>query len=109
MPRAYSDRDRPLEEYGQSSRDAVALSGEIEDLTGTVLDATIVYQHPTISTLAERIVLGPPEVTADAVDDAFYLGSAGPGAHDIAIVGLAQRPPGAGETPAQLSQIPHAA
>ncbi|MFF0489253.1 polyketide synthase Pks13 [Nocardia sp. NPDC004068] len=92
--------DRPMEEFGLASRDALALGGDIEDLTGVMLNATIVYQHPTIASLAERIINGEPEVAEEAVDEAFYTAGYQPGqAHDIAIVGLATRLPGAGDTP----------
>ncbi|EOM76632.1 acyltransferase domain-containing protein [Rhodococcus rhodnii] len=90
--------DRPMEEFGLSSRDAVALSGEIEELVGVTLTATVAYQHPTIASLAQRIIDGEPEV-ADVVDDAFYASNDTTDAHDIAIVGLATRLPGAGATP----------
>lgn len=92
--------DRPMEEFGLASRDALALGGDIEDLTGVVLNATIVYQHPTIASLAERIINGEPDAPADVADDAFYTAGYTPGeAHDIAIVGLSTRLPGAGDTP----------
>lgn len=92
--------DRPMEEFGLASRDALALGGEIEDLTGVVLNPTVVYQHPTIASLAEVIVNGPPELTLEATDDQFYTAGYAPGAaHDIAIVGLSTRLPGAGDTP----------
>ncbi|WP_280415182.1 polyketide synthase Pks13 [Nocardia carnea] len=92
--------DRPMEEFGLASRDALALGGEIEELTGVVLDATVVYQHPTIASLADVIVNGPPEVTLEALDDQYYTAGYAPGdAHDIAIVGLSTRLPGAGDTP----------
>ncbi|MGW4351957.1 polyketide synthase Pks13 [Nocardia sp. NPDC004582] len=92
--------DRPMEEFGLASRDALALGGDIEELTGVVLNATIVYQHPTIGSLAERIINGEPDVPADAPDDSFYTQGFQPGeAHDIAIVGLSTRLPGAGDTP----------
>ena len=45
--------DRPMEEFGLASRDAVALGGDIEELAGVMLTATVVYQHPTIASLAE--------------------------------------------------------
>ena len=54
--------DRSLEEYGLSSRDAVSLSADLEDLLGRPLDATVAYQHPTIETLAEYVVNGPSEL-----------------------------------------------
>ncbi|MEU6186779.1 polyketide synthase Pks13 [Nocardia sp. NPDC047038] len=92
--------DRPMEEFGLASRDAIALGGDIEELTGVMLNATIVYQHPTIASLAERIINGEPELPAESSDDAFYTAGYAPGeAHDIAIVGLSTRLPGAGDTP----------
>ncbi|WP_051021990.1 polyketide synthase Pks13 [Nocardia pneumoniae] len=92
--------DRPMEEFGLASRDAIALGGDIEELTGVMLNATIVYQHPTIAALAERIINGEPDAPAESSDDAFYTAGYTPGeAHDIAIVGLSTRLPGAGNTP----------
>lgn len=91
--------DRPMEEFGLASRDALALGGDIEELTGVLLTATVVYQHPTIASLAERIVNGEPDAPAETTDDAFYTAYRPGAAHDIAIVGLATRLPGAGETP----------
>ncbi|WP_024801271.1 polyketide synthase Pks13 [Nocardia sp. BMG51109] len=93
--------DRPMEEFGLASRDALALGGDIEELTGVMLNATVVYQHPTIASLAEVIAAGGvPEEPEDATDDEFYTAGYRPGeAHDIAIVGLSTRLPGAGETP----------
>ncbi|MGW5223197.1 polyketide synthase Pks13 [Nocardia sp. NPDC004085] len=92
--------DRPMEEFGLASRDAIALGGDIEELTGVLLNATIVYQHPTIAALAERIINGEPEAPEETEDDSFYTAGYRPGeAHDIAIVGLSTRLPGAGDTP----------
>ncbi|MCU1644679.1 MAG: Phthiocerol/phenolphthiocerol synthesis polyketide synthase type PpsA [Nocardia sp.] len=92
--------DRPLEEFGLSSRDGLALGGDIEDLTGVVLNPTIVFQHPTIASLSERVINGEPELPAESADDSFYTAGFTPGeAHDIAIVGLSTRLPGAGDTP----------
>ncbi|WP_330184031.1 polyketide synthase Pks13 [Nocardia sp. NBC_01503] len=92
--------DRPLEEFGLSSRDGLALGGDIEDLTGVILNPTIVFQHPTIASLSERIINGEPDLPAESADDSFYTASYTPDeAHDIAIVGLSTRLPGAGETP----------
>ncbi|MFI8971302.1 polyketide synthase Pks13 [Nocardia asteroides] len=90
--------DRPMEEFGLASRDALALGGDIEDLTGVTLTPTVVYQHPTIASLAEVIVHGEPELPAEELDD--YAAAYQPGeAHDIAVVGLSTRLPGAGSTP----------
>ncbi|MFD3594093.1 polyketide synthase Pks13 [Nocardia sp. NPDC058640] len=90
--------DRPMEEFGLASRDALALGGDIEDLTGVILTPTVVYQHPTIASLAEVIINGEPEPAA--VDDSDYTAAFAPSeAHDIAVVGLSTRLPGAGTTP----------
>lgn len=92
--------DRPMEEFGLASRDALALGGDIEELTGVLLNATVVYQHPTIGSLAERIINGEPDLPAESADDSFYTAGFQPNeAHDIAIVGLSTRLPGAGDTP----------
>ncbi|WP_280443471.1 polyketide synthase Pks13 [Nocardia brasiliensis] len=92
--------DRPMEEFGLASRDALALGGDIEELTGVVLNATVVYQHPTIASLAEVVINGEPESVDAVSDDSFYTAGYQPGqAHDIAIVGLSTRLPGAGDTP----------
>ncbi|WP_373283646.1 polyketide synthase Pks13 [Nocardia tenerifensis] len=92
--------DRPMEEFGLASRDALALGGDIEELTGVVLTATIVYKHPTIASLAEVVINGEPEEADDSSDDAAYTsGYSASEAHDIAIVGLSTRLPGAGDTP----------
>ncbi len=85
--------DRPMEEFGLSSRDAVALSGEIEELVGVTLTATVAYQHPTIASLATRIIEGEPEQPDDSADAAYYASVPTSDAHDIAIVGLASRFP----------------
>ncbi|MFC9519103.1 polyketide synthase Pks13 [Nocardiaceae bacterium NPDC056970] len=106
QPAAAISDDRPLEEFGLSSRDAVALSGEIEDLVGVTLSATVVYQHPTIASLATRIIEGEPELPTDGDDAAYYRGGVPGGqSHDIAIVGLASRFPGAGHTPQEMWKL----
>ena len=82
----------PMVELGLSSRDAVAMASDIEDLTGTALTATVAFRHPTIEALAQVIVEGEPE---QDVSDASEDWSRPAGVEDIAIVGLATRFPGA--------------
>ena len=53
--------DKPMQSFGLSSRDAVVLSGELENLLDVQLDATIAYEYPTIAALAQRLVDGPAE------------------------------------------------
>lgn len=80
----------PVVELGLSSRDAVAMASDIEDLTGVTLTATVVFRNPTIESLATVIVEGEPEPVLDADED----WTREPGVDDIAIVGLATRFPG---------------
>lgn len=80
----------PVVELGLSSRDAVAMASDIEDLTGVTLTATVVFRNPTIESLATVIIEGEPEPVIDTDED----WSREPGVDDIAIVGLATRFPG---------------
>ena len=90
--------DRPMEEFGLSSRDAVALAADIEDKTGVVLTATVAYNHPTIAMLAKRIIEGDPDEGLDLDAETFWIRERD-AADDIAIVGLSTRFPKAGHTP----------
>ncbi|MFZ2509532.1 MAG: beta-ketoacyl synthase N-terminal-like domain-containing protein, partial [Gordonia sp. (in: high G+C Gram-positive bacteria)] len=94
---AISD-DRPMEEFGLSSRDAVALAADVEDRTGVILTATAAYNHPTIAMLAKRIIEGDPDEGLD-VDADRYWERERAADDDIAIIGLATRFPKAGSTP----------
>ncbi|WAC57818.1 polyketide synthase Pks13 [Gordonia sp. SL306] len=90
--------DRPMEEFGLSSRDAVALAADVEDKTGVILTATAAYNHPTIAMLSKRIIEGDPDEGLDAVSDTFWQRERNAD-DDIAIVGLSTRFPKAGSTP----------
>ena len=62
----------PLVELGLSSRDAVAMASDIEDLTGVTLTATVAFRHPTIESLATVIIEGEPEEETAALDAADW-------------------------------------
>ncbi|HZK31931.1 MAG TPA: beta-ketoacyl synthase N-terminal-like domain-containing protein, partial [Corynebacterium sp.] len=86
----------PMERFGLSSRDAVVLSGELETLLDTPLDATIAYEYPTIAQLAKRLIDGPPARAEERRSDRARPSPSGtPGTHDIAVVGMSARFPGA--------------
>nr|BFE83921.1 hypothetical protein GCM10020093_065220 [Planobispora longispora] len=57
-PLSAVDPDRPLEEFGLSSRDAVAVAGELEALLGRELGPTLVWEYPTINRLARGLAAG---------------------------------------------------
>ncbi|MEU7894345.1 SDR family oxidoreductase [Nonomuraea sp. NPDC049152] len=57
------DPDRPLEEFGLSSRDAMGIAGELAELVGRELPPTLVWEHPTINRLAAALF--PPHPLPD--------------------------------------------
>ncbi|WP_295627733.1 polyketide synthase Pks13 [uncultured Corynebacterium sp.] len=99
--------ERPMEEFGLSSRDIVILSGELEGLLDVRLDATIAYEYPTIAKLAVRLVEGDVDNADDSAYDAFQTGAEAARSRrlrdekltdmDIAVVGMAARYPGASD------------
>ena len=95
------DESVPMVELGLSSRDAVAMASDIEDMTGVTLTATVAFRHPTIEALATVIVEGEPEPEfAEDGEDWTRARDV----EDIAIVGLATRFPGDMNTPDQMWQ-----
>ena len=93
------DESVPMVELGLSSRDAVAMASDIEDLTGVTLTATVAFRHPTIEALATVIIEGEPELEAfDEGEDWSRTRDV----DDIAIVGLATRFPGDMNTPDEM-------
>ncbi|OEY24202.1 polyketide synthase [Corynebacterium sp. BCW_4722] len=83
------DPATPLDTYGLSSRDAVILSGELENLLGRRVDPTIAYQYPTVASLAKALV-APEKARPETVTRREAST-----AHDVAVIGSAGRFPGA--------------
>ncbi|MDV3123847.1 polyketide synthase Pks13 [Mycobacterium sp. 21AC1] len=92
------DESAPMVELGLSSRDAVAMASDIEDLTGVTLTATVVFRNPTIESLATVIIEGEPEPEITDDEDWTRTGDI----EDIAIVGVATRFPGDMDTPGEM-------
>ncbi|MGN6337338.1 beta-ketoacyl synthase N-terminal-like domain-containing protein, partial [Mycobacterium sp.] len=88
------DESVPMVELGLASRDAVAMAADIEDMTGVTLSVAVAFQHPTIESLATRIIEGEPEVADDDLDGADWTRTGPAERVDIAIVGLSTRLPG---------------
>ena len=95
------DETAPMVELGLSSRDAVAMAADIEDLTGVTLSATVAFRHPTIESLATRIIEGEPEGD-DGIEEEDW--SRERDVADIAVVGLSTRFPGDMNTPEETWQ-----
>jgi polyketide synthase 13 len=98
------DESVPMVELGLASRDAVAMAADIEDMTGVTLSVAVAFQHPTIESLATRIVEGEPEVPDDGLDGADWTRTGPAERVDIAIVGLSTRLPGDMNSPDETWQ-----
>ncbi|EME55186.1 type I polyketide synthase [Amycolatopsis decaplanina] len=82
------EADRPLSDYGLSSRQAVGIAADLEDLLGTPLPATLLWESPTIDHLARSLTGGAePESEPSSTDRRRT--------DPIAVVGLGCRWPGA--------------
>ena len=99
--------DRPMEEFGLSSRDVVVLSGELERLTGVSLDATVAYEYNTIAALAGFVLAGGTRAARGVAgghrthrQDGTQGGGLNPEDRQIAVVGMAGRYPGADDVDA---------
>ena len=98
------DESVPMVELGLSSRDAVAMAADIEDMTGVTLSVAVAFQHPTIESLATRIIEGEPERADDGLDDIDWSRTGPAERVDIAIVGLSTRLPGDMNSPDETWQ-----
>ncbi|WP_143262955.1 type I polyketide synthase, partial [Amycolatopsis pretoriensis] len=78
--------DRPLADYGLSSRQAVGLAADLEDLTGKRLPATLLWESPTVDHLV-RSLTSDDEPAAAPADRRRT--------DPVAVVGLGCRWPGA--------------
>lgn len=88
------DQQAPFAELGLDSRSAVALVAALEDhLGGATLDPTLLWQHPTIAALSDRLSGAEAKPAQGAAETT--AGPASEKASAIAIVGLACRLPGA--------------
>ncbi|MDT5224353.1 MAG: polyketide synthase 13, partial [Mycobacterium sp.] len=99
------DESVPMVELGLASRDAVAMAADIEDMTGVTLSIAVAFQHPTIESLATRIVEGEPERPEEVGGGVADWTRNGPAERvDIAIVGLSTRFPGDMNSPEETWQ-----
>ncbi|MEU9021030.1 SDR family NAD(P)-dependent oxidoreductase [Actinomadura sp. NPDC048394] len=87
------DPDRPLEEFGLASRDAVAIAGDLEQMLGRALPATLVWEHPTISKLSRALAGGADPAEAEA-EQAVPVRAAVRDDEPIAVIGIGCRFPG---------------
>ncbi|WSQ07138.1 type I polyketide synthase [Streptomyces sp. NBC_01231] len=108
MPVGSVPMDRPLADLGMSSRDAVALAGELSYLLGRELPSTLLWETPTGDALVARLCGEAEEVAPVAVDDRSAPGRpGGPGENyePVAVVGVGCRLPGAVHGPADYWRL----
>ena len=71
MPEAELELDRPFAELGLNSVMAMSIRREVEQLVGMELSATMLWNHPTIESLARFLAEKlSPETISEAVSEA---------------------------------------
>jgi phthiocerol/phenolphthiocerol synthesis type-I polyketide synthase A len=78
VPETELDTDRPFAELGLNSLMAMAIRREAEQFVGIELSATMLFNHPTVASLADYLanLVAPSH---DSEDDAMALLSASAG------------------------------
>ncbi|MFD9355179.1 beta-ketoacyl synthase N-terminal-like domain-containing protein [Streptomyces sp. NPDC060031] len=114
LPEDRIDPDLPFDTYGFASIDAVALSGELEELLDRNLPPTVLWQHPTIHRLTAFLTGGPERPPAEPGDRPAEAARPAPeagggrssyGDADLAVVGLGCRLPGGIVSPAGFWEL----
>ena len=59
VPAAEIDVDAPFLEHGLDSVATLQMTGELEQLTGTPLPATLLFEYPTIAALSRYLSSAP--------------------------------------------------
>ncbi|MEV6319174.1 SDR family NAD(P)-dependent oxidoreductase [Streptomyces sp. NPDC051776] len=100
------DTDRPLADYGLSSRDAVGLSEELQEALGRTLPATLLWENPSVTALVRRLTGTTPgwspegrTETARAAAKDTRRPETRRGGEPVAVVGIGCRLPGGIEGP----------
>jgi acyl transferase domain-containing protein/acyl carrier protein len=101
------EADRPFREIGFDSLTAVELRNRLVELTGAALPLTVVFDHPTVSTLADHLYDDLAGLDASPV--VARAGLPAPAAADpaepLAIVAMACRFPGGVRSPEDLWRL----
>lgn len=99
------DVQLPLDEYGLSSRDAVELSGALEDLLDRTLPTTLLWDHPTIDRLAVALTgTGRPSLPVPHEVAHGQVANQDPDSA-IAVIGLGCRLPGGVDGPSAFWRL----
>lgn len=94
------DVDRPFREYGLTSRNAVALSGQLAQFLGRPVAPTIIWEHPTVRRLTDHLDGTPHPASKLRHGEAATTARPGETAdRALAVVGIGCRLPGGISTP----------
>ncbi|MGW3570400.1 SDR family NAD(P)-dependent oxidoreductase, partial [Streptomyces sp. NPDC000941] len=101
--------ERPIAEFGLGSRDLVALAVGLSEQVGRELDPSLLYDHPTIFSVAAALSSAGPARTPGVSPVSVGSGPSGvSGASsvgDIAIISMACRFPGGADDPEGLWRL----
>ncbi|MFJ8504362.1 SDR family NAD(P)-dependent oxidoreductase [Streptomyces avermitilis] len=98
------DLDRPIAEFGLSSRQLVTLAAELSQRIDRPLNPSLVFDHPTIAGIAEAVLDESP-VGATAAVPAPADAPPARADDDIAIISMACRFPGGADDPEALWRL----
>ena len=96
------DSQKPFAAYGLASKDAIGISGDLEEWLGQELSPTLVYNYPTIETLSRHLAAEAVPLDLTSEEGAKQSIEAEP----IAIIGIGCRFPGAND-PNSFWQLLH--
>ncbi|MFD8383026.1 SDR family NAD(P)-dependent oxidoreductase [Streptomyces sp. NPDC059679] len=97
------DIEQPIAEFGLGSHDLVALAVGLSEQVGRQLDPSLLYDHPTISSVAAALSGAGPARTP-ATSPVSVRSGASP-VDDIAIISMACRFPGGADDPEGLWRL----
>jgi acyl transferase domain-containing protein/surfactin synthase thioesterase subunit/acyl carrier protein len=86
----------PFASFGLSSRQAVGMTGELQEWVGRPVAPALLWDYPTIEALAHHLA-GDSGALATHLDEKALNSSAGSQAEPIALVGMSARFPGAAD------------
>ncbi|MFP8888118.1 acyl carrier protein, partial [Streptomyces mangrovi] len=93
--------DRPFTELGFDSLTAVELRNRLNETTGLRLPASLVFDHPTVTALADRLLA---ELLGDS-GEAEEIAAPSSADEPVAIVGIGCRFPGGVRGPEDLWRL----